>query len=181
MNPPSTYEHSRAGRGEGPPENPKPATSRGTTLAMAAVALEALTGEQQALLWCVDVERDLGRRDSHEGDGYTDNRWSKTLMRLRTALDQQPWGPSECRLALVLREPVVQLEGAHSTNVTITMAIPWKVDLPSMAGGAPPVGVWRLWNNDPRLCQFTEGSKSVEDYELRHGLPEGFWTTGIPF
>ncbi|MAD95909.1 MAG: hypothetical protein CMB99_01145 [Flavobacteriaceae bacterium] len=144
-------------------------------MALAAATIHAVTNKPQDVLWCVDLIRDVGQPDaphppeySPATDGYADGRWGKLLTRLRDALDSQPMGSSRCSLKLVVREPV------NGTTCNIILAMPWTIDLPSMTGGPPPVGCWRVW-------PATKPTDDVEKYTEAQGLPDSFWTDGIPF
>lgn len=178
MTPPT--EHAGSSHLQGPPSHPLPqGTARGSALAVAALALDTLTGRKMRLLWCVDLGRDAGPH------------WPQLLERFKGALDRLPWGPAGCRLAMVTRDLVghaepegcelcrhdseVQLFGKPcpgcGSNVVLTYAIPYLVDLGALCRAAPPVGVWRLMV-DPN----PEGKAMPRD-----NLPPDYFMSGIPF
>lgn len=174
--PPSTAPMSRHGLGDGSPENPIPPCSRGQAFALAAAAVDILTGTPQRLAWKVDLtndvvltEYDLQVEPTEPTGNARKNSWGDLLFRLRSALDKQAWGSYKCEFAMILGLQ------ARSTleKVWCTFAIPWTIDLTCIPGRQPMVGAWRLLQLPPRQ----ERSMSrVGDLQ-----PADWWVDGLPF
>ena len=155
---------------------------------VAALALEALTGTPQRLLWCVDLERDVG-----VPPGPVDLRgsaWAGLLDRFKGALDRLPWGPAHCNLALATRTRVRNADGCEACRYDVqgqaegkpcpkcgvkslvTFRLPYVVDLGALCRGAPPVGCWRIWPVPARGTDRTPDDTAV---------PASFFLDAIPF
>lgn len=154
------------------PSDPLQPGSRGQALAVAAFALEALSGVKVRLHWCVDLQRDIGDHADTPIDPSNpyrvDTHWGQFLQRFKAALDRQPWGPTRCHLAMTVRHRT------QSTGrpVLTTWSIPWSANLSCLCRAAPPVGVWRL-------AAEPEDPKGHD--RDSHPMPVSFWMDGIPF
>jgi hypothetical protein len=151
-------------------------SSRGYALALTALALEVLTGREHRLLWCVDLNRDLGATADDLIDPSnplkTETQWGSYLQRFRKALDSQPWNSQRCKIVLRVRYEV------DGKPMEFTFAIPYSVNL-TLFGAPPPIGCWRLWRCPPRKVSDYDGRETLDHAGDR--LPASFWYDGIPF
>lgn len=173
--------YGEASKWVGEPDQPLPPGERGQAMAIAAFALEALTGSPIRLHWCVDIDRDVGRNaydpfnPSRPYPGPTMepvNTWGAYLNRLRNALDAQPWHQHyKAQIALVCRHTT----GSTGRQILTTWDLPWCVNFARLAKASPPVGVWRLAALPPP-AHPPESHRRQGDQ-----LPDMFWFDGIPF
>jgi hypothetical protein len=148
--------------------------SRGAALSMAMLAMEALTGRPQRLLWCVDILRDVAMplkpstapevlASGLAGDEIN-GAFGALLTRLKSALDRLRDSPSTCRFAVVVR-----YADAHGGEpFSYTMNTGYRIDVVRIAGGPPPAGVWRVFD-----APLPHNDEDVP--------PPEWWTDVIPF
>jgi hypothetical protein len=155
------------GEAEEPQEYPV-----GEAWALARQALDLLTGDQHRLVWRLDLFADLGPADlPGDPNGYEDLRMVSLLDRLGERLrTDHAWGEGEWlgdtvdSLAMMVRCVV---DGKQQW-VGVTVDIPHRLRVETLAQRRPPVGSWALVSQREWLS-------------LKTTLPWGFFRDGIPF
>ena len=162
-----------------PPTDPLKPRSFGQARAIAAWALHTLGDWPVRLVWCVDLRRDVGPEADYPKDPTNpyevETQWGSYLQRFRDALDRQPHGPANTPIGLVTRHNLPDT----GEGVEVSFRLPYGANLACIAGGAPPVGVWRIGWIPPRQKDPLHGHESLEFEGDR--LPDSFWYNGIPF
>lgn len=161
------------------PAQPLPIGPKGQGMAIAAFALQALTGHVHRVHWCVDLKNHIGTDADHPLDPSNphkvETKWGQYLQRFRNGLNMQRWGPFQCGVALTVRHT---LQSSGETVIT-HWTIPWSAHLPSLCRAEPPVGVWRLHPCPPHRIDPYD-NRPMLGYE-GDALPDTWWYDGIPF
>jgi hypothetical protein len=155
------------GEGEEPRSYPV-----GEAWALARQALDLLTGEQHRLVWRLDLSADLGPADlPGDPNGYSDLRVVRLLDRLGDRLRaDHAWpggewhGDTVDSLGLIVRCVV----SGERRWVGVTVDIPHRLEVQSLAAWPPPVGAWALVSQRDWIALGTT-------------VPWGFFRDGIPF
>jgi len=166
------------------PEKPVGTTllhNRGQAIALTAYALEALTNEQQNLVWAVDLENDVGTPDGlNDPDGYSDSRWTKTIARLNQALkihreqnnmgrEQKIVEGKETGFTMITKCHVGDFTSSETRWSAVELLERQSVTIASFAQFPPPYAPWLL-KTTKEIHTMTESRTTIESYFI-DGVP----------
>ena len=161
-------------------------TDRGVALALAAVLVEAITGERLRFHWLIDLDAENLAYDPNRLIDTTTDLWQldQLMESFRGYIDQQPPWPEHlykpfgdrCQLCITVNHTLAR----GQRRVQTTFHIPaCSANLTALSGTPPPVGQWLIWPEPPR--RESQGPLERDDCVGDRIPDDPAWIWQIPF